>query len=270
MAGLTLLLAGSSNIGCSGSPTDPGQSTYNLSGLVIEAEDFPLKDARIELIGGPMSGRVAMTDSFGRFAFTGVTGVLQVQASKDGYVAATKSVSSSNAPLTFVLIPNVPSAAISGVYRLTFTAAASCDLPDDARRRTYTATIDQVGAKATVRLSDAQFFNDSYCGLMNSFEAFVYGNTVSLGNWGGECGIIEQLANMRYLKLWGGAEAIIVTESIPGAFSASVSVVSSPDAKTPIATCTASDHQLMFERLDPTGPAAVGMHGVRLGRERTK
>jgi len=58
----------------------------------------------------------------------------------------------------------------------------------------------------------------------------------------------------------------MVTDPIPGAFSASVSVVADPDAKTPIATCRASDHQLVFERLDPPGPAAVGPHGVRLGK----
>jgi hypothetical protein len=105
---------------------------------------------------------------------------------------------------------------------------------------------------------------------MNSFDAFVYGNSVSLADWGGDCGIIEQLGNMRFLKLWGGAEAIVVTDPIPGAFSAYVSVGSDPDTKTPIATCTASDHQLMFERLDSTGPTAANPPGIRLGRERSK
>jgi hypothetical protein len=97
-----------------------------------------------------------MTDSSGHYKFKGVAGVLQVQASKDGYVPATQDVSSDTEHVNLELTPGVPYAAIDGVYRLTFTSAASCRLPDEPRHHTYTATFDQVGAHATVTLTDAQ------------------------------------------------------------------------------------------------------------------
>jgi hypothetical protein len=139
-----------------------------------------------------------------------------------------------------------PAVGVTGVYRLTFTAAASCQLPDDAKHRTYTATINQAGT--TVTLTDAHFWTDGYCGVMNTFDGYVQGDTVSLSDWGGDCGIEEQLASTRYLKLWGTAKGLM-TEPIP--FNGSVSVVT-PDGSNeskPIAACTAPDHQLVFEKM---------------------
>jgi hypothetical protein len=62
--------------------------------------------------------------------------------------------------------------------------------------------------------------------------------------------VIEELANMRYLSLSGTAE-VTLTDSISAcAFAGTVAVVTSPDdSSNPIATCTASDHQLVFERI---------------------
>jgi len=260
---LACLACGNANQGPI-TPT-PTNSTYILSGGHVEAGvDFPLKDVRIEVIGGPMSGRVTMTDEYGYYTLDGVVGARQVQASKDGWVTATQNVSPSTTVVNFLLISSGPDAAIGGVYRLTFTAAASCALPDFARRRSYTATIRPLGARATVTLTDAQFYISDYCGPMNTFDALVHGNTVSLADWGGDCGIIE-IGNGRYVKLWGTAEAIIGTDSIQGPFNGSVSIGVGPD--DPIATCTAPDHQLVFER---TGSTAVGPYGSRFGRERAK
>ena len=69
------------------------EGTYILSGRVTEAGDPPLSiaDVRVETIGGPMSGRVAMTDGAGNYAFNGVSGVGQVRATKDGYEPAIQS-----------------------------------------------------------------------------------------------------------------------------------------------------------------------------------
>jgi hypothetical protein len=75
--------------------------------------------------------------------------------------------------------PSPPAAAIDGVYRLTFTAAPSCQLPDDAMRRTYTATIKTTGDRADATLTDAQFWTDGYCGLMNNFDVHVSGTAAS-------------------------------------------------------------------------------------------
>jgi hypothetical protein len=145
-----------------------------------------------------------------------------------------------------------PAGPLDGVYRLTFTSAPSCQLPDDAVRRTYTATIRTAGGRAVATLTGAQFWTDTYCGVMNSFDVYVFGNTVSFSNYAGDCGIIEQLSNTRYLKLWGSAKAN-VTDPISAPFDALVAVIipDGSNGSTPIATCTASDHQLVFERRAP-------------------
>ena len=166
---------------------------------------------------------------------------------------------SSTSPAPIASGPTVippASSAIDGVYRLTFTAAPSCQLPDDAMRRTYTATIKT--AKAT--LTGAQFWRDGYCGLMNSFDVYVAGNTVMFSDYAGDCGIIEQLSNMRYLKMWGTAKATAAAP-ISAAFDATVAVTA-PDGSNeskPIAACAASDHQLVFERMAPTTGQSQGI-----------
>jgi len=145
-----------------------------------------------------------------------------------------------------------PAGPIDGVYRLTFTAAPSCQLPDDAMRRMYTATITTFGGATVATLTGAQFWLDGYCGLMNSSDVYVSGNTVTFSDYAGDCGIIEQLSSTRYLKLWGTAKAT-VGDPLSAAFDASVRVTT-PDGSNeakPIATCTASDHHLVFERTAP-------------------
>jgi hypothetical protein len=81
---------------------------------------------------------------------------------------------------------------------------------------------------------------------MNTFDGDVQGDRVSLSDWGGDCGIEEQLTSTRYLKLWGTAQGLL-TEPIP--FNGFVGVIT-PDgsnASKQIAGCTAPDHQLVFE-----------------------
>jgi hypothetical protein len=234
--------------GSSNTPAAPS-GTYTLSGRVDEAGGYPVKDARVEIIGGPMSGQVAITDQVGYYTFKGVAGALQVRATKDGYVPATIDVSSDTTHVNLVLTSS-PSV-IGDVYRLTFTPSPSCQLPDDARRRTYTATINLFNNRAIVTLTGAQFWSGGYCDAMNSFDALVHGSTVSLSNYGGDCGVLEELANTRYLFFTGTADVTLTDSISTAAFVGTVAVVTSPEDTTrPIPTaCTASDHQLVFERM---------------------
>ena len=249
-------------VGCSGTtstgPTGPtGPNTqpvgpYTLSGYVEEGGYFDVKDARVEIIGGPMTGRVAMTDAHGYYSFDDVTGALQVRATKDGYVPATRDVSLDTRHVDLMLKYDAPSSVIGNVYRLTFTASASCQLPDEARRRVYTATINPGGFdnRAIVTLTGAQFWNDNYCGQMNSFDALVHGRTVSLSNYGGDCGVIEELPNKQYLAVWGEAEVVLTDPVSIAALVGNVSIRPSPNNTSHEgASCDAADHQLVFERI---------------------
>jgi hypothetical protein len=231
--------------------------TVIVSGRVTESGAFPIVEARVELVGGPMNGRVAMTDQFGQYVFTAVAGVLQVRATKDGYVAATQSVTGNPEQVNIELTPAVPYAAVGGVYRLVFTSSDSCHLPEEAVSRTYTATIDQAGARLTVRLSDAQF--GTYFGATwNTFYGRVFGNTVSFTLNAGydalyDGGVAEKLADTRYLMLAGTADADVTGSTMSARLAGTVSILTSPNnIWGPSLTCAASDHHLTFTRTATT------------------
>jgi hypothetical protein len=230
------------------------EGTYILSGRVTEARDLPIAGVRVETIGGPMSGRVVMTDAGGFYAFYSVSDVAQVRATKDEYQTATQNVSQDTEHVNVVLTPSVPYASLGGVYSLTFTASPTCNLPDDVVNRTYTATIDQRGAPLTIFLSDARFFTSLQL-TRNQFSGRVLGHAVSFTldddfYYSGVPSLVEVLGDNRYLLLTGRAEAIAAESGMPAVFAGAVSVTNSPEdpGSQPIATCTASDHHLIFTR----------------------
>jgi len=230
------------------------EGTYILSGRVTEPGILPLADVRVETIGGPMSGRVVMTNGEGNYAFNGVSGVAQVRVTKDGYLPATQTVLQDTEHTDVVLAPSAPYASIGGIYSLTFTASPSCNLPDDASKRTYTATIDQRTASVTISLSDARFFASRGVSW-NQISGHVLGNVVSLTLdvadncfYYGGC-VVEQLADNRYLTLTGTAQAVVTTPAeISAVFAGAVSVSGDGNGSQPIAACAAPDHQLVFKR----------------------
>jgi hypothetical protein len=256
-ATINVFSTGGSSANASAAVTVLPDGTIILSGRITEAGDVPLAAARVEIIGGPMSGRAAVTDQSGRYALIGVKGVVQMRVTKDGYLTATPNLSEGTENLNVELAPIVPYAAVGGVYRLRFTAADSCHLPDDAAGRTYTATIDEAGSRLTVMLSDAQF--GTYFGrTWNNFTGHVYGNAVSFTLNGGydaiyNGGVAEKLTDTRYLMLAGTADGTVTGSTMSAAFAGAVSVITSPNNFwLPTATCSASDHHLIFTRTTAT------------------
>jgi hypothetical protein len=117
-----------------------------------------------------------------------------------------------------------------GGLLLMVTLAAGCG---DSRRT------------PTVFLTDAQFYTDAYCGQMNRFDARLPENMLLLDDYAGDCGIIELLPDSRFLKLWGDTKATVADGRITGLFNGLVSIGS--DLSNPTASCTATDHRLVFE-----------------------
>ena len=233
------------------------EGTYILSGRVSEVGNLSIPNARIDLVGGPMSGQFAMTDGIGRFTFNGVSGVTQVRATKDGYQPATQNVSPDTENTNVQMTAAAPYASLGGTYRLVFTASPSCQLPADAMSRTYTAAINQVGpgATLTVLLSDAQFYRSGQI-LWNLFTGRVLGNQVTFTLWnqyygfyyGG--GVVEQITSTRFLSISGNAQVRVpgpagFSAEFPGVFELS----SSGNGGGRIAICSAADHRMDFTRL---------------------
>ena len=227
------------------------EGTYILSGRVTEGGTLPVVNVRVETVGGAMSGRIAMTDVAGNYAFNGVSGVGQVRATKDGYEPAIQSVTPDTEHVDIALTPMLPYASLGGGYSLTFTASPSCSLPDDIMKRTYAASIDQRGGSLTVVLSGAQFANFEGR-MLNRFSGRVAGKAVSFNlaedfyYYGSD--LVEQLANDRFLTLAGTAEAIATEAGMSTLFAGVVGVTTQVTRANFTAVCTASDHRLVFTR----------------------
>jgi len=135
-------------------PTAPTPSQYvftQVQGNVLDTAFRPLAGVRVEIVDGSHASEFVITDTEGRFSFSGgqyVDGI-RFRAAKDGYITATVS-----GPLQFPWPSTVASLNISldsvgaptkiepGAYTLTVIVDSACtEIPDELRRRTYSATI---------------------------------------------------------------------------------------------------------------------------------
>jgi hypothetical protein len=232
-------------VGCDNAPL-PVQPTlslpaptlpeFRLSGSVRDTASRPLGGSTVEIIAGPNTGTFTTTNENGRFSMPGsFTGVVTVRASKDGYATETTSIpplraldripptEGSNWDMAFDLAPLGPSANLAGMYTMTLTADRACtNLPQEARTRTYTATITP-GFRSTsfiAMLSDARFPTFA-CGrpgdscVHNQFGIGIAGDFANMS-----VGIVEQLNERAYLAIEGGVAASFGASGITAPFSA--------------------------------------------------
>ena len=116
----------------------------------------------------------------------------------------------------FYLQPNGPSANLAGAYTLTVTADRACtSLPDEARTRTYTATLVPASLPATFRgtLSDARIVSVPI--WYPFFEIGVAGDFANVS-----LGFVEQLSDGTYLAIEGRTAASIGPLGITAPFNA--------------------------------------------------
>jgi len=134
------------------------KGTFSLEGSVSLGPVW-LDNVAVTVISGVGAGLTTRSDQFGRYQLLGVSGLVQIRASKDGYLDQTRQANlGADAVVDFELSAAGPVKNYAGVYGLTITPR-SCggDVPDDAKRQVYTAHIDQTGANLRVSLSDADF-----------------------------------------------------------------------------------------------------------------
>lgn len=147
------------SLGCSdsASPTQPTLSAptstaleFLLSGSVADSAFRALGGSSVAVISGSRAGTFTTTDANGRFLMPGTfTGTVTIRATSAGHQPETRTVSPPLHPgevrrldVYLSLQPDGPSANLAGAYTLTLTADNACtSLPDEARRRTYAATI---------------------------------------------------------------------------------------------------------------------------------
>jgi hypothetical protein len=215
----------------------PTLPEFRLSGSVRDTASRSLGGSRVEIVAGPNAGTFTTTNEHGRFSMPGsFTGVVTVRASKDGYTPETMTVPSPRAldrlpatggwdwSMSFDLAPLGPSANLAGMHTLTLTADRACTtLPQEARTRTYTATITP-GFRSTsfnATLSDARFPTFPCLGrpadscVHNQFGIGIAGDFANMS-----VGIVEQLNETAYLAIEGGVAASFGASGITAPFSA--------------------------------------------------
>ena len=144
------------------------KGTYRLLGTISES-GVGLHDVTVTVLSGigePLTTRTV--DGF--YAFYGVAGEVQLKATRDGYVDKIEQITvTSHRSHSFEMTPSRPRIDLSGTYTLTVTTedtgpscpTCSCSaLPQEVRRRVYTATLEQTAADLKVSLSGADFVLD--------------------------------------------------------------------------------------------------------------
>jgi protocatechuate 3,4-dioxygenase beta subunit len=213
-------------------PTAGDEATsqlFSLTGAVSDTAGRPLSGASIEVTTGQGAGTATIKDERGRFRLPETfAGAITVKASKEGYLPETAMLPP-NRPLPplgpgevrhwdwqFRIQPDGPSANLAGVSTLTVTTHSSCtNLPDEARSRTYTATITP-GYRSTTfvgTLKDAQIVMlPLWAPHLEIGVASDFAN-VSFS-------IVEQLNDATYLAIEGGAAASLGPSGMTAPFNA--------------------------------------------------
>lgn len=248
----------------------PLTAPQSLSGYVADTAFRAVTGARVEVLDGPQAGLSMLSDAGGHFTYTGTFAPsVTFRVSKDGYNSATTMSMSSapgGRPWAYVRLAPVDAPAdIAGDYTLTFTADASCtSLPDDARARTYAATI---AATPDPLVPAGTIFRVVITGApvvagTDGFPVGVAGSFINLEVWNGESpGVMERLAPRTYVGLFGYAGTTVSAAGAPisASFDGTIEYcVASTDASpsygcTSVATdrreqCESKNHRITLTR----------------------
>ena len=248
-----------------------------LTGYVREST-FAIGNARVEVVGGRFAGQSVTTLGSGFYRFYGIVGDLQVRAGADGYVAQTIQINVAplatprrDQTLNFDLTTATPVLSLTGNYNATLRVSPSCGarFPPEIMVRQYQANITQDRSRLTITLGGAEFAAMGNLPL-NRFDGRAKPNAVDLqvgtfyyyyyyyysfgfverilrppvGKWG--------FSQTTYLTVVGTASGPATTGSLSTSLNGTLGFVDAPTGfvgrRTTLASCRASDHQLLFTR----------------------
>jgi hypothetical protein len=236
--------------------------TFRLAGSVRES-GFNVDGARVEILSGAGSGQGATTDLLGQFRIYGVAGDTQVRVHKAGYETLMRSMDINGhiSLVTFDLKRSRPYPGVAGNYRVTLGAACtSGTLPNDMKRRTYSAVVSQPdGPRVSVRLEGADFALDPNGSGGNSFSGRIEGDKFIATLWSPVSyyyfstypSIVERISGSTFLSVYGmlfvdidGSD--LASGSLSGTFAITEGAVVSTRET---ATCSGGAHQFSFARM---------------------
>ena len=200
-------------------PVVVDSNAINLSGRVYDTAFRPIGGATVEVLDGAEAGKTTIANASGQFGFTGVFEEgTRFRATKDGFLEDTSRLGPSCAPCNphhwvyFHLGLPIAPTNIAGDYTMTVEAAAGCTaLPEEARRRTYTATIapevNQPTAATTYFRVTTGGASLVHGGVWEGIWIAVAADYIDLamGDLHGQPGLIEELRADTYFGVdaWG-------------------------------------------------------------------
>jgi hypothetical protein len=235
--------------------------TFRLAGRVTEAgvaTEF-VRDARVEATAGSGPAVFTMTDNNGRYRLYGVSADPEIRVTREGYEPhVQRLLMAEHATLDVELKLTRPRENLSGVYTLTLTAAPDCSsaLPDEARTRTYTATVTQTASRLSVTLGGATFFTgfgqraNTFVGTTDvervTFSLFSHYDD---GWYYYYPSVIEQIAPQLFLVPAGSVMGTISTSGISGRLDGVIELREATGSRlAAVATCRSSDHRFVLVR----------------------
>ena len=198
------------------------KGTFLLAGMVSVGA-VGLENVTVKVLSGVGAGLTARTDAYGYYALYGVSGPVQIRASKEGYLDLTKQANvTAQGVLNLELSVAGPVENYAGVYALTITArSCSGDFPDAAKRRVYTPRVEQTGAALRVALSDAEFLpgSNAFAGAVTAPEAIKFAiRPSSVWDYDGP-DLQERLSDGTVLLMFGVISATRTPQGISGAMN---------------------------------------------------
>ena len=237
--------------------------THILTGTVKEP-GFVISGATVEILDAASAGFSQTTAFNGSYKLYGVAGLVTIRARKAGYVDQTQQVSvTQDQVLDFMLMPAQPPVGVRpGPYQATFIASPSCtQLPDDARTRTYAASLIQDGARLDVTLAGpglnggtpptqtvltGRVVDKTVTFQLSSPYYYYYYHVFSPGPGV----LLDQLSPTRYVSVFGTATGVVTSSGIAGKLAGSVIFIDAPNGLnrtgTKATTCAKDDHQFAF------------------------
>jgi hypothetical protein len=234
--------------------------TVRVAGHVSTSNPIqPVAGARIQIISGPSSGLVTVTDWEGRYKLHGVTGMGTLRISKDGYDAELRDISGSGhetVNVTLTAVAPVPD--VSGTYMLTITADPGCSdpMPPSSAVRTYSARITQAARSLSVTLSGVPFFviegrGSSFPGQADPGRLTFRLDDNDHFDIGGNPDVVELLGGTRVLFLFGEITTDVTPNLLTGTLNGSLQLA---DRAWPSngffwgPACSSTRHQVTFSR----------------------
>jgi hypothetical protein len=142
--------------------------TFRLSGRVTEAETGAPLHAQVTILSGTGAGQRALAmETDGSYAVFGVAGRVTAQASEESFEPQTRTITvTDHHTLDFSLGPLSGYDAVTGDWRLTIRAAASCgsDIQENAATRTFQANLQQRGSAISLTITSPTTVTDTTIG----------------------------------------------------------------------------------------------------------